>query len=79
LPRWHAAKGVLDYREAARREFPRSVAFSTQFSSIRIDEWGPAGGITSKPFSRKRSLRQAWKIQTPLLTAILNSCVTTGD
>jgi hypothetical protein len=25
----HAAKGVFDYREAARRKFPRSVALST--------------------------------------------------
>jgi hypothetical protein len=38
LPRWQVAKGVLGYREAARREFPRSVAFSTQFSSIRVDK-----------------------------------------
>ena len=41
LPRWCVARGVLGYREASRRGFPRSVASSTQVSSIRLDEGRP--------------------------------------
>ena len=41
LPRWCVARGVLGYREASRRGFPRSVASSTQVSSICLDEGRP--------------------------------------
>jgi hypothetical protein len=34
VPRWHIVKGVFSYRSGARREFPRSVASSTQFRIV---------------------------------------------
>jgi hypothetical protein len=34
VPLLHAVKGVLGYREAVRRQFPRSVAVSTQLHHL---------------------------------------------
>jgi hypothetical protein len=34
VPRWGYSQGVFRYRSAARREFPRSVASSTQFALV---------------------------------------------
>jgi hypothetical protein len=52
LPRWRVAKGVLGYREAARRGFPRGVASSTQVSLIRPDEGRPDQVLQHIPVER---------------------------